>query len=77
MVLRHSDNLSAAIQKKTTPAAEGQQLAKLVITTLQRTRNAEAYDLFWSKVLKFVECTGISEPQLPRRRKIPARLVEG
>ncbi len=77
MVLRHSDNLSAAIQKKTTSAAEGQQLARLVITTLQRTRSAEAYDLFWSKVLKFAECAGIGEPQLPRRRKIPARLDEG
>ena len=77
MVLRHSDNLSSTIQKKTTSAAEGQQLAKLVIATLQRTRSPEAYDLFWTKVMNFAESAGIGDAQLPRRRKRPARLDEG
>ena len=61
MVLRHSDNLSSTIQKKTTSAAEGQQLAKLVIAALQRTRSPEVYDLFCTKVLNFAESAGIGE----------------
>ena len=66
MVLRHSDNLSATIQKKTTSAAEGQQLAQLVIAALQCTCNQEAHYLFWIKVLIFAESVDIDEPQLPR-----------
>ena len=38
MLLRHSDNLNQTLQKKTISAAEGQQVARMVITTLQSLR---------------------------------------
>ena len=73
MILRHSDNLSQTLQKKTTSAAEGQQVARMVIETLQTLRIQESYDLFWEKVIKQADSIGIEEPRLPRRRKLPAR----
>ena len=46
MILQHSDNLSQCLQKKTISAAEGQQVAKMVINTLQSIRTEESYNLF-------------------------------
>ena len=77
MILRHSDNLSQCLQKKTISAAEGQQVAKMVINTLQSIRTEELYDLFWKKVLHFCECNNVQEAQMPRPRKLPARYDDG
>ena len=50
MLLRHTDNLSKALQKKTISAAEGQGVAKMVIATLCTLRTEESFSLFWKKV---------------------------
>lgn len=77
LILRHSDNLSRTIQSKNISAAEGQQLAKLVIATLRSIREEDKYDLFWTKLLKFAEDNDVDDPQLPRRKRRPARLQDG
>ena len=46
MVLRHTDNLSRTLQDKALSAAEGQQVADMVVHTLQTLRNVESFDLF-------------------------------
>ena len=76
MVLRHTDNLSAAIKKKTS-ADEGQRIlvANLVVVTLQHTRNQDAFDLFWMKDVNFAKSTAIGEPQCPRKRKRPKLMM--
>ena len=66
-VLRHADNLSRALQDKKISAAEGQQIARLVISTLTDLREEEMYDLFWAKVLKFAESMEVYDPKLPRQ----------
>ncbi len=76
MVLRHTDNLSRTLQKKTCSASEGQQIARLVVDTLLTMRNDESFDLFWQKLTLFSQPLDI-EPCLPRRRKIPRRLDSG
>ena len=48
MILRHSDNLSKALQKKDISAAEGQHVASLVKTTLQTMRSESSFSLFAS-----------------------------
>lgn len=73
MILRHSDNLSQCLQKKTISAAEGQQVAKMVISTLQSIRTEESYNLFWQKVVQFSECNNVQEAQKSHPRKFPAR----
>ena len=76
IILRHSDNLSQCIQKKIS-AAEGQQVAKMVINILQSIRTEESYDLFWEKVLHFSECNNVQEAQMPHPRKLPAWYDDG
>lgn len=67
IVLHHADNLSRTIQAKTISAAEGQQMARLVIQTIKNLHEEEMYDLLWMKAVKFAESLDIQEPQLPRR----------
>ena len=54
MVLHHTDNLSRNLQDKMCSAAEGQQIAAMVIHTLQSLRNDDSFDLFWSRVTNTV-----------------------
>lgn len=79
MLLRHSDNLSKALQKKSISAAEGQHVGRMVIDTLHSLRTEESYDLFWTKISTMAERADIDveEPQLPRRRKTPRRFDDG
>ena len=67
MVLRHTDNLSKTLQDKSFSAAEGQQVARMVIHTLQALRSVDSFDLFWTKVTKNAELLEVGEPQLPRQ----------
>ncbi len=64
MVLRHTDNLSRTLQKKTRSAAEGQQIARLVVDALLTVRNNESFDLFWQKLKFFSQ--PLDKPRLPR-----------
>ena len=51
MILWHSDNLSKTLlQSNTICAAEGQNVAGMVVRTLEKLRSSEAFDLFWQKV---------------------------
>ena len=50
MILRHTDNLSKALQTKVNSAAEGQQTADMVVHILQKLRQDQEYDLFWVNV---------------------------
>ena len=71
MVLWHTDNLNRTLQDKKFSSAEGQQVANMVIRTLQALKNAESFDLFWKKVTKSAESLDVGEPQLPHQRKLP------
>ena len=75
-VLRHTDNLSKALQKKSCSAAEGLTIADMVIRTLSTLRSDCSFDLFWLKVQSFSEPLDIT-PQLPHCRKRPRRYEEG
>ena len=77
MVLRHTDNLNKTLQDKSYSAAEGQQVANMVVRTLQTLRNVDSFDLFWTKVTKNAELLEVGEPQLPRQRKVPKRYDYG
>lgn len=74
--LRHTDNLSKSLQDKTRSAAEGQQIADMVVRTLSTLRCDDSFDLFWLKVLKKAELLDL-EPQLPRHCKRPRRFDDG
>ena len=74
LVVNHGDNLSATLQSSTISAAKGQGVASLTVTTLAKMRTDDAFTMFWALVQKKATAGNVSEPSLPRRRKMPARL---
>ena len=77
MLLRHTDNLSQTLQKKTISAAEGQQVGRMVIDTLCSLRTEESYNLFWEKAATVATSVDVGEPEVPRQRKMPKRYDDG
>ena len=75
LILGHSNNLNKSLQKKT--CSLGQEVAHMVIKTLQRIRTEQSFDLFWTKLAKLSETLDVDEAQLPRRRKVPSRYEDG
>ena len=49
MILRHTDNLSRALQKGDISAAEGQDTTMMTVKTLQSLRTDDKFHLFWQK----------------------------
>ena len=77
LILKHSDNLSCALQGTKISAAEGQATASKTVKTIESLRTDEMYRLFWGKVCQTASEFEIGDPSLPRRRKRPARYEEG
>ena len=66
IVLRHTDNLSRALQYQTMSAVAGQEIAKMTAKSLQSLQNDECFGLFWAKVT-LADHIKVHEPQLPRQ----------
>ena len=69
-LLRHSDNLSKALQNFEISACEGQALAALSIKTLEKMRNNDSFD---SK--RNTASLDLSEPTITRKCKKPAKYL--
>ena len=76
LVLRHTDNLSKALQCDTVSAAAAQDTAAMVVRTLQTLRNGEAFDFFREKVINSAEAFDVQQPELSQKR-IPKRFDDG
>lgn len=76
-LLRHSDNLSAMLQKEDMSAAQAQNIAQMTVETLLSLRNDASFSLFWEKTVKRSEEVGVKEPILPRQRRAPPRFEVG
>ena len=76
-VLKHTDNLSRTLQHASMSAAEGQQVTAMTVATLNSMCSDDQFDLFWDLAILKAEKLGISEPQLPRQRKLPRRYDDG
>ena len=75
MLLKHADNLSRTQQKKSLSAAEGQTIAGMTVDTLKSLQNDASFD--GEKLNRKVSELGVSEPQLPRQKRRPARYDNG
>ena len=76
-LLKQTDNLSASLQNKELSAAEAQELATYVVEVLKADRTEERFELFWDLTLqKIKRLDVVSEPTLPRKRKMPKRYDE-
>ena len=77
IIFQHADNLSRTLQSQSVSASEGQQVAEMVVKTLETLRNEQSYNMFWEKVNKASREYGTDEPKLPRKRKMPQRFQIG
>ena len=74
VLLRQTDNLSRTLQNPQISAAQGNRIALDVVKTLSKDRNEESFNMFWEMLLIKNESLGGKEPELCRKRKVPAKL---
>ena len=67
--MHHTDNLGRTLQKFDISAAEGQNVAVLVVKMLQSLRSDNSFKLFWEKTIK-ADDLGVTEPCLPWQKKL-------
>ena len=77
LVLKHADNLSRTLQNPTISAAEGQRVAELTVSVLEKIRDDSEFDLFWELVKMKASVLEVGDPKLPRQRKAPKRFEVG
>lgn len=76
ILLHHTANLSRTPQKSCS-ASEGQTVTDMTKKTLSGIRNEQGFDLFWEKVNRMAADVDVSDPMLPRKRKVPKCFKEG
>lgn len=72
IVLRHTDNLSIALQHQGKSTAGGRKMAQMTAKTL---RIVECFDLFWTKVTSAADCMEVGEPRLPHQHTINGKFA--
>ena len=81
VLFNHCDNLSKTLQNPCLSAAEGQTVADMTKGTLATLRAEDKFTLLWEKVRRMVRrmvaLVNVNDPQLPRKRKFPARFESG
>ena len=76
-ILKITDNLSRTLQKTSLSAADAQHIASLTVTTLHKMRMDVAFQAFFDLVELLRTSTGVEQPSLPRKRKVPRRIDDG
>ena len=64
---RQTDILSKSLQSSGLSAAEGQDLATIVIKKLEGNRKKEQFEMFWEDIMKKKKHLDIGDPILPRQ----------
>ena len=77
LLLRHTDNLSKSLQKKSLSAAEGQRLARLTLEVLKSLRTEDNFKKFSARVIRDQTTFEVNNPALPRKQRTPQRLQIG
>ena len=77
IILGHTDKLSETLQNPSRSALEGMIIVDLTRKILVSLRKDTKFDLVWSKAMSQQDKLGVSDPVLPRKRKVPARLDAG
>ena len=68
-ILKQTDNLSKTLQHKDISATEGQEVANLSVQTLQRMRDEETFNLFWTMVQQLASKYDVGEPTYQQEEK--------
>ena len=74
-LMRHSDDLSATLQKEEMSAAQAQTIVQMTLKALLSLRSDDLFSLFWDKTLKFAERVGVDKSTLPlQKKKSPSKV---
>ena len=71
------DNLSRSLQATRMSACEGQSIVKKTVQSLQAIRSDGHFSLFWKYLEQRSSKMDMSNPALPRRKRVPRRLEVG
>ena len=70
-LLNMVDNSSRSLRAQKMSACEGRHLVSVNLKALQKIQSEESYDLFWKYVDLRRSSLDVSDPSLPRKRKVP------
>ena len=77
-IYAHTDNLSKTLQNEKLSAVSGQRNAELTKRALQSIRTDQCFQAFYESVIRKKErFPAVSEPVLPRKRRVPVRFEIG
>lgn len=76
-ILCHNDALSRTLQKPELSSAEGKEIARLTVKTMQSICTESAFDDFWLLVEQRREMLDVEKPAIPRKKKTPRRFDVG
>ena len=65
IILKQTDHLSKTLQNSSISAAEGQEMAHLVIETLTKDRSDEKLELFWPNLMNKKPVLNVADTKLP------------
>ena len=57
-------------------ALQGKEVARSVTNTLQDLLSDDQVNLFWEQVKADASRPSVGDPVLPRKRKVPAKLID-
>ena len=75
-ILRHTDLLAKKLQSPNLNAAEGYEMAMMTVLILEEENKTERFENFFNSVVETARDIGVNDPLLPRKRKVPAKLVD-
>jgi hypothetical protein len=75
-ILRHTDLLAKKLQSPNLNAAEGYEMAMMTVLILEEENKTERFENFFNSVVETARAIGVNDPLLPRKRKVPAKLVD-
>ena len=73
-ILKHSDNLSKALQGNVS-AVKGQKMAAATVVALESLRDDSNFSLFWEK--EKIRTKQLAVPEIPRKTRPPKRIDDG
>ena len=76
-VLGLADSLSKSLQHQNLSAAQGQKMAALTTQYLRDMRTDEEFSSCWKIIMTGLEEVDVTEPTLPRKRRMPSRFETG
>jgi hypothetical protein len=73
-ILKQLDQLSSSLQDPSLSALESFNIAQLSVRAIEKIRSD--FDLFYSSLLNLASKLEVSAPELPRKRKRPAKIMD-